>query len=358
MGRISTPDGWAGPVVSDNTLYATSQKNGMFLAIDLSNPGKVPVNLTPRIGEKQTNFFGCESTTSSDLVNYGAPVVSDGIAYIAAYDGKIYAVDAITGMEMWRPVETKGPIVASPVLSGTTLVVASNNKLYAINTSDGTLLWAKPFKASGKIWSSPAIAGDKVYFGSLGHKLYAVTLASGKLFWEKGFDAPVAAEPLIVDGTIYVGTFEGKFYALDAETGDQKWDEPFKANDWFWSKAAYHNGTIYIGSLDKNVYAIDAATGKSRWSPPVSTAGPIRSATVVVPEHNLLLVACKSDQGFVYGIDLETGKEKWLPQNLGKIYADPWVEGNTVYYLNRHDDLYALDAQTGVSLLLASLDQK
>ncbi|MFA4836916.1 MAG: PQQ-binding-like beta-propeller repeat protein [Dehalococcoidia bacterium] len=355
---ITNPNGWAGPVVSDNTLYAVSQKDGELRAVDLSKPNSVPDNLTPRLKEASSNFLGCEGE-SPKLVAYGTPVVSDGVAYIGAYDGMIYAVNTKTkaGTEAWsRPVETDGPIVANPVIAGTSLIVASGNKLFAINTLNGSFLWGEPFKADGNIWSNPVIYGDKVYFGSLGHKLYSVKLDSGQLYWKKSFDGPVSSTPLIIDNTIYIGTFESKFYALDAETGDPKWEEPFKANDWFWTKAAYKDGTVYVGSLDKNVYAIDAATGKAKWNAPVLTEGPIRAAALIVGD--VLLVSCKTNDGFVHGIDLETGQEKWRPIDLGKIYADPWVEGNKVYYLNRNDDIYTLDVQKGTATLLLSLDRK
>lgn len=338
------PDGWAGPTVSDNTLYVISQGDGEFLAIDLSNPHSPPSNLTPRLEEESSNFLGCEGP-SEKLVGYGTPIVSDGIAYIGAYDGKVYAVNTETEVEKWLPVETDGPIIANPVIQGTRLIIASNNELYAIDTQDGSFAWNEPFKADGKIWSNPVIYEGRIYFGSLGHKLYSVDLASGEGKILRDFDGPVASTPLIVDGTIYIGTFESKFYAIDAETGDLKWDEPFKAGDWFWSTAAYSDGTVYVGSIDHNVYAIDAVTGKAKWSRPILTEGPIRAAAVIVDD--VLLVACKADNGFVYGLDLETGNDKWRPVSVGKIYADPWVEGATVYYLNEDDELYALSAEDG-----------
>jgi len=353
-GQFS-PDGWAGPVVTDNTLYVISQKNGEFLAVDLSNPNSFPVDLTPEIDEGSSNLFGC-APPESNLVGYAAPVISDGIAYIADYNGEIYAIDMQNnGVEAWRtPVETDGTIVGTPVIDGTSLIVASGKELYAINAEDGLLKWNKPFRANGDIWSNPVIYDENVYFGSLGHKLYAVNKDSGQLSWEKDFDGPVGSTPLIVDGTVYIGTFESKFYALDAQTGAEKWGEPFKADDWFWTRAAHKDGVIYVGSLDHNVYAIDAATGKAVWSSPVITEGPIRSAAVIVGD--VLLVASKTGEGPVYGIDIETGQDKWRPTDLGRIYADPWVDGDTVYYLNRDDELYALNATTGNFTWRISID--
>ena len=346
-----SPDGWAGPALSDNTLYVISQKTGEFLAIDLDNPNALPVKLTPEI-DNESSGFGCQSS-SSGLVGYGAPVIHEGIAYVADYDGEIFAIDIEDGTEAWRtPVETDGSIIGNPVIFEDQLIVASGKKLYSINLADGEFGWSSPFKADGEIWSNPVVSDGKVYFGTLKHKLYAVDAVSGQLFWEKGFSGSVASTPLIVGGTIYIGTFESKFYALDAQTGAEKWDEPFEASDWFWTTAAYKDRVVYVGSLDHNVYAIDAVTGKAKWSQPFETEGPIRSAAVIVGD--VLLVAAKTGNGPVYGINIETGHAWQL--DLGRIYADPLVDGTTVYYLNRSDELYAVDVETGNAVAPISID--
>ncbi len=362
VGSRFNPDGWAAPTVSADILYVVSQKNGEFLAVDLENPTALPDDLTPELDEKSASFFGCQGP-EPELVGYATPVIANGVAYLADYQGKVYAVDLETGNDnVWRePVETDGTIVATPVvydrnsdddIAKDTLVVASDDKLYAIGTEDGALLWKDPFDADRKIWSNLVIDGGYVYFGTLHHKLYRVDLASGEGQVLRDFDGPVIAEPLIVDGVLYVGTLESKFYAIDIENGDLKWEFD-EASDWFWSRAAYQDGTVYVGCRDKNVYAIDAETGELRWQEPVS--GAIRSATVIV--DGKLLVATKEDQGTVYAFDLESGQEAWRPIIVEKIYADPWVEGTTVYYLNEKDEIYAIDAGEGKVLWDISLDR-
>lgn len=352
MGGRFTPTGWAGPTVSNGTLYVASFKDGDLLSVNLSD--RSVTDLTPRAGEKPSSFLGCQGSEPPVLVPYGTPLVWSGtMVYVASYEGKIYAMTP-SGAEKWR-YDTKSRIVGSPAIDttdGNPLIVAAGHKLYAFDTEiSGTLAWVKPFKAKGEIWSTPVISNGRIYFGDKEHKLYAVDLETGELVWEKGFDGPVLSTPLIVDGTLYIGTFESKFYALNAETGKEVWAKPFEADDWFWTTPAYSQGTVFVGSMDHIVYALDATTGQSKWQ--YQTQGPIRAAARVA--EGILIIASKD--GFVYGLDPETGKEKWAPKNLDKkIMADPWIDGDTTYVLNQDDMLFALDAQTGQELWSKSLE--
>jgi len=352
MGGQFNPNGWAGPAVSNGFLYAASFKDGDLLKIDLSD--KSIIDLTPRASEKPSSFLGCQGSEPPVLIPYGTPLVWSGsMVYVASYEGKIYALTP-NGAEKWR-YDTKSRIVGSPAIpatDGNPLIVAAGKKLYAFDTETaGALAWAKPFKATGEIWSTPVISNGRVYFGDKNHKLYAVNMETGELVWEKGFDGPVLSTPLIVDGVLYIGTFESKFYAIDAVTGNEVWAQPFKADDWFWTTPAYSNGTIYVGSMDHIVYALDATTGQSKWQ--YQTQGPIRAAARIA--EGTLIIASKD--GFVYGLDPETGTQKWAPKDMDKkIMADPWIEGNTIYVLNQDDMLFALDAQTGQELWYKSLE--
>ncbi|MEO0248896.1 MAG: PQQ-binding-like beta-propeller repeat protein, partial [candidate division WOR-3 bacterium] len=87
----------------------------------------------------------------------------------------------------------------------------------------------------------------------------------------KTFTAPLRhgrAVRLLEGNRLAVGGMS-RICILDAATGQEKWNKPFKADDWFWARAAYYEGVVYVGSLDKKVYALDAATGQEKWLAPV-----------------------------------------------------------------------------------------
>jgi outer membrane protein assembly factor BamB len=126
-----------------------------------------------------------------------SPAVSNGVVYVGSDDAKLYAfaVDCASGGGTCAPLWT-GPTgvwtggngggwSAPAVANGVVYVGAQDGKLYAFavgcNSGGGTCtpLWTG---ATGdQIWSSPAVANGVVYVGSVDGKLYAFGLDHGAL---------------------------------------------------------------------------------------------------------------------------------------------------------------------------------
>ena len=68
-------------------------------------------------------------------------------------------------------------------------------------TSTPAVKWT--FKAAGPIVTSPAIAGNVVYIGSLSGHLYAIDKATGQEKWNFKSRMPIASSPSVADGTVY-----------------------------------------------------------------------------------------------------------------------------------------------------------
>jgi alcohol dehydrogenase (cytochrome c) len=112
-----------------------------------------------------------------------APIVVDGVMYLTTSYNHVYAVDAKTGKEFWHYKHKMGPV--------TTFCCGPNNR-------------------------GVAIAGDKVFMGTLDAKLVALDARSGKLVWEtqiadpeKGYSETMA--PTIIDNMVLIGTNGGEY---------------------------------------------------------------------------------------------------------------------------------------------------
>ena len=66
----------------------------------------------------------------------GSPVVSDGTAYFST-DGEVHAVDALTGEVLWESEH----IPAGHRTVAYDMVFVSGEKLTALDTNDGTIVW-------------------------------------------------------------------------------------------------------------------------------------------------------------------------------------------------------------------------
>ncbi|MFO8102259.1 MAG: PQQ-binding-like beta-propeller repeat protein [Dehalococcoidia bacterium] len=344
-GRFE-PSGWDGITLSGETLYTCA--GGKFLTLNLSD--KTIQDFTPVGEDSETgSLFGCTGSSTTQLTSYAAPVVAGSLFYASTYAGDVYALDSSTGAQKWA-YSTNHQIVGGPVVNETALIFAAGDKLYKLDAQKGISLWDKPFDASGKIWCTPVISDEIIYFATLGHKVYALDIETGKKIWERGFSGAIASTPLIVNDTLYTGTLDNKFYALDiTDGGSTRWE--FETDNWVWTQALFDEGTIYFGSFGGSVYALNANTGelKSGWIVPFKTESGdrIRARPVIIGE--VLLIGSQDDH--VYGLNLEDGMQAWRPVRFDDdIMADPCVSGTTVYFLDKDSELHAINGQTGTEI--------
>lgn len=132
------------------------------------------------------------------------PLIYDGVMYITGSYSRVYAIDVMTGEELWQ---------------------------YDARLPEGIL------PCCDVVNRGAAIYGDNIYFGTLDARLVALDRMTGDVVWNKkiaeykeGYS--YTAAPLIVDGKVIVGNSGGEFgivgtvYAYDAETGDTVWTRP------------------------------------------------------------------------------------------------------------------------------------
>ena len=376
-GRIASPQGWAGPTLSGDgkTVYATIER-GKIAALDANmapetgaqcddakdNDGDGAVNEgCPKAGQKSEEGTQCRNDTNDDqnngvaddnLVNdgcpativrwifppdtdegnklklegiYGAPIRLGDVVYFGAYDGKVYALDAATGDEIWPPFETDDAIVSSVAArNGTLYATSTDGRLYAIDAVTGVPKGR--FETQSSIWASPVVVGDVVYVAAMDGKLYAVDADDiSKEVTDFSFktDAGLLMDPTLADkDTLLVGGIDHKLYALDPKTGKQRWSQPFEGGNWFWAKPLVKGDTAYVADLDGNVYAVNLKDGIPRWNKPFQAGDSVRAAPLLA--SGTLVVVDRS--GNAYGLKPEDGSRQWGPTLLGKtVLSDPFL---------------------------------
>ena len=260
---------------------------------------------------------------------YSSPAVAKGVVYFGGIDedfgtgahGKVgikdvhlYAVDAQTGQEKWR-FATEGSVFSSPAVAGDIVYFGSADAgFYAVDAASGSQVWR--FDAEGPIASSPVVVDEAVYFTDRDGYLYALQAATGQELWrfrvsEREFtaegwdswDAGTWSSPAVVDGTVYTGSSDGHVYAVDAVTGAERWR--FKTRGDVWVAPAVANGVVYFGSYDTHLYAVDDATGAEVWR--YKTPYRIRSSPAVIGR----VVVFGSKDGNLVAVDAERGDERW-----------------------------------------------
>ncbi|MGY8880843.1 MAG: outer membrane protein assembly factor BamB family protein [Dehalococcoidia bacterium] len=104
---------------------------------------------------------------------WAAPVIEDGVVYVSALDGAIFALDEATGSENWSSL-IAGQIVSSPTLfdrkRGDTreralAVPSGEENVWVISVIDGRELGV--FVTDGPVKSTPLIYNDNLYVHAL-----------------------------------------------------------------------------------------------------------------------------------------------------------------------------------------------
>jgi outer membrane protein assembly factor BamB len=273
--------------------------------------------------------------TEEDI--YSSPAVVDGVVYFGGNDGRLYAIDASTGLERWH-FQTEGHQISSPaVVDGVAFIGSDDDQVYAVDTATGEETWR--FDAGSYVYSSPVVADGVVYAGS-GTGLYAIDAKTGQAIWHFQDDDVVSFEdPAVAGGMVYVGGDEFLF-AIDAASGQEQWR--FETKGDIPDAPAIADGIIYLGTEDGGFSAIDAETGQEQWH--VDT-GEIQVAAAIAQG-----VVYIGDSAFLYAIDAETGKENWRAEvEDGMYYSSPTVADGAVFAAD-DDFLHAFDAETGDEL--------
>jgi eukaryotic-like serine/threonine-protein kinase len=204
---------------------------------------------------------------------YSSPAVARGVVYFGDQRGHIHAIDLATGKQKWRH-ETLGvtlksadfgfdrtTVQSSPsVADGMVFIGARDGFLYALDAATGARRWTMDHKVSW-VNSTPAYSDGLVYAGtSDGHFVQAVDAASGVERWRSPTELVVWASPAVDAERVYVGDGSGTMRAFDKSTGREVWK--YRVGARILSSAAVHEGRLYFGSDDGSVYAVNAAQGE------------------------------------------------------------------------------------------------
>lgn len=244
-----------------------------------------------------------------------------------------------------------------------------------------TLKWALGFPDASVAWSSPTVAGGRVYVGSQNGTVYSLDAKTGCIHWI--YSATGGVRTAIAVGSaggtnpalVYFGDTAANAYALDAETGRVVWsrkvdDHPLAR---ITGSPTLHADRLYVpvSSYEESqgadpryecctfrgsVSALDAATGRVIWKTAMitdplqrrgtSTAGValwgpsgsgIWSAPTIDEDRKRIYVAtgnaysapAHKTTNAVVALDLDGGAIRWIRQvTPGDVYLSNCRAGN------------------------------
>ncbi len=232
------------------------------------------------IGSGDGSVYAADAATGEPRWSYAtegrirsSPAIADGVVYVGSMDGRLHAIDLATGALRWR-FETEGStldsrdwgfdrrsIQSSPAVVGGTVYFGSRDgHVYAVDARTGSERWRFDQKVSWCI-TSPAVRDGVVYAGtSDGHFVQALDAASGEELWRTPTGGRVFASPAVAGETVVVGDQAGTLFALDAATGSIRWR--YEVGDAIQSSAVVAGDLIVVGGDDGYLYALRGTPGQ------------------------------------------------------------------------------------------------
>jgi len=334
-GIRSTPIGWSGVAVTDDTLFVASLEGEL---VGLNKSDGTPL------------WQGRLQETSKEKVAvYGTPAVDGDLVYVGGYDGRVHTIKSDLGYRdrVYPPDGNLEPIVSGLIVSGDKVYFGCNDgKVYALSADD--LRWKWEFQTGDEVWATPVVSGETVYVGSFDKKVYALNTADGTKKWHFEAGGAIVSTPLVYNDTVYIGSFDRHIYAVDAADGSLRWRSEVEADKWFWAQPVAYDNVIYAPNLDGKVYMLDAENGYEV-AGPVELDNPISSSPVVIGDR----VIIASQEGRVFSLDTSSnrvGPSIFTVRDDEEIRAPLCASEGVVYIhaqTSKHDTLYAVDAETG-----------
>jgi len=161
-------------------------------------------------------------------VNPNPLVVGDLVVASIFSPGKIVALDRQTGDEKWS---MDLPHLGSSHVSFVdgVLYAKTSRTLYALDPQSGRKKWEwTPYDVEGEwVYSSPAVAGDRLFIGDRNGVLHCLSTTTGKLLWwaqtSQAENRDVNATAVVVDDVVITATNSAFAIAYATDSGREVW---------------------------------------------------------------------------------------------------------------------------------------
>jgi outer membrane protein assembly factor BamB len=219
---------WSPPaLVVDSTgrtlvVFGTGQPDDAVYALDASNGSQVWRFQT------LTNFSDADVGAGPTISAPGVNGIADGAVYIDGKDRVEYAIDLLSGAQLWEfdmgaDAADKVNSVSCASLVGNMVVVTYSTYVYEFNATTGAKLW-RSVAMSGNTLGSVIVSGapgdQVVLIADLTGRIYAFRLSDGaeltsvRIAQVKSSASKIAASIAISDGMAFVAGENGTVYGL------------------------------------------------------------------------------------------------------------------------------------------------
>ena len=248
------------PVVFGGNIYAINSR-GELVCLSLTD------------GKKSWSIQIAKQP--DDAVFTGGVTANNSILYIATNIGDFVAVDAKTQKILWKK-SLKYPLRGAPLYANGKLVTNSiNGKTFALNASDGSVVWSKEGQDEVTVMASmgtPALyendvicaysSGDVKSFDlHIGNENWSDTLFSSDLSDSGSAINHIVASPVVHNGHVLVATSGSSMVMFDVSTGVRVWEKELGTI----VMPVINNGWVFVLTTTGNLVCLSEKDGAIKW---------------------------------------------------------------------------------------------
>lgn len=329
----------AAPVVQGGIIFTLDAEGGV-VASAASNGGRIwRSSIVP------------EGQSGRGVIGGGLAVGGNGLFVNSPY-GEVVAFDASNGQRLWSQnfdISMRG---APTVVDGRVYTIDRNNTLYALNSSDGEIVWSFNTipETGGLVGSaSPAISSGTAVFPLSSGDVVAMNTQRGEPVWTDslsrtgrvaGFASlqDVSARPVIADGVVYVVGVSGRMLAASLRDGRTVWEQNIASAH----MPIVSGNTVFVVTVDGRVMAVDRANGNTRWSQQLDVGTRSQRHTYAGPVLAGGRLYVGTSQGELLVFDPASG-QRLTSISIGQpVFIAPIAVNGRVYVLTDNGTLIAL----------------
>ncbi len=280
------------------------------------------------------------------------PAYYQDSVYVAARNGVVYRIDAVSGNVLWKN-DTGHPVFAAVgVNEGIAVVAHDNGDVIALRVVDGELVWRSSIKR--QISAIPVTGKGRVVVRTADGLVIGLDSESGNIEWQVKRAVPSLSihgdsMPAISGDVVLVGLSSGKLIANNVISGRDYWEtdisyirgrnEMERLGDAD-TPPIIRSNTVFAGNYQGSVVAIQLLNAQLIWRKNISTRLPIAIT------NGLLVIT--EELGQVIALDADSGDILWQQTAFqGHGVSQPVIIGNRVIIGDLNGKVHTLDAENG-----------
>jgi len=313
-------------------------------------------------GNENCEFYAVDINTkqkrwmyATDVPVQTLPVYSNGKIIVNA-GNCLYILDATNGREIYKyryPTQSSVRISDDTyafndsqvaVADGIAYYAALNGDIVAVDIQRGQMIWSFASGSPGAVASGINAWNGKLYYTDYDGSLCCIDIQTRTMVFQTQLQDRIFAPMYMDGGKIYVGGRSCKVYCIDAGSGDVLWSS-FSYNDttWFSGGSVSVGHTLYTCTSDEHtIAAFNKDTGEFLRLYPTETNAYTRP---VLNGENVIVAATdvySFNKSYIMEFDTKNHTKRWQASLDDCVLSSPAIFKGILYFGSDSGKIYSI----------------